>query len=135
MCSCINDQTSPSGYRSTIDHYFDTLNQGQFHKTAALFSLEGTLYPPVEDPIVGRSAIETYLHSEASGQQVEPLSHQCHSLPNGQTYVSVQSWVRICPFGINVVWIFRLNSQGEIDHLHIELMPSCEQAPGSPGNE
>lgn len=108
-------------HRSVICGYFTTLNQAQFDETAALFAPEGELHPPVDDPVIGRSAIAAYLHQEGAGFYLEPLYYRVQPCPDGQTQVCVLGRVRVCPFGSNVSWVFLLNSQGEIAWVKIEL--------------
>lgn len=116
-----DNQSGLSTHQSAISRYFATLNLGQFDETAALFALEGELHPPVDEPVVGRSAIGAYLHQEAVGLHLEPLHYQIEPMPDGQTQVNVLGRVQVCPFGSNVAWIFVLNTQGEIARVIIEL--------------
>lgn len=118
----LSNQVSLATCESVIDQYFATLNLEQYHKTAALFARDGVLHPPVDDPVVGRAAIASYLQREAPGLRLEPLNCQFKPLPSGQTQVHVQGKVHVCPFGSNVAWMFLLNACGEIERLQIELM-------------
>jgi hypothetical protein len=116
-----DNQTDFGKHRLVINRYFTTLNLGQFDAAAALFAVEGEMHPPVDEPVIGRSAIEAYLHEAAVGLRLEPLHYQSELLSNGQTQVTVLGRVQICPFGSNVAWIFVLNPQGEIARVVIEL--------------
>ena len=118
----LSNQVCLATCESAIEQYFATLNLEQYYKTAALFARDGVLHPPVDDPVVGRSAIVSYLQREAPGLRLEPLYCQFTPLLSGQIQVYVQGKVHVCPFGSNVAWTFSLNSRCEIERVQIELI-------------
>ncbi|NJK58744.1 MAG: hypothetical protein HC939_23570 [Pleurocapsa sp. SU_5_0] len=53
-----------------IIDYFATINQAEFIQTASLFTENGSLLAPLENPIVGREKIAAYLSKEAKGMKL-----------------------------------------------------------------
>jgi hypothetical protein len=117
-----NNQANLAKCKSVVELYFAMLNLGLFTETAKLFAPDGVLYPPVEEPVAGRSAIAHYLHNQLDGMQLEPLHHQLQILCNGLTQIQVVGKAKLCPFGIDVLWIFWLNAQAEIEQLWVNLI-------------
>lgn len=125
MTKLAYDQFPLTVWETVLDNYFATLNQGQFQEAALLFSAHGVVHPPVEEPIVGRTAIAAYFQSEMPGIRLEPIYRQFHFLEDGQkAKVQVYGRVRLCPFSTYVVWTFLLNKQGEIESVKVDLMAS-----------
>lgn len=110
----------------TILDYFESLNAGEFDKTAALFAAEGTLKPPLESPIAGRDAIAAYLHQEAQGMKLEPTQGIITD-DNEQFKVQVAGKVQTSWCGVNVAWTFFLNEQREIVAATIKLLASPQE--------
>jgi hypothetical protein len=111
----------------TIARYFDTLNAGQFANTANLFAMEGVMFPPFEDGIIGPNAIATYLDAEAHGLRLYPQTTICKELPDGQQQVHVKGRVQTPLFSVNVAWAFLLTAQAEIQAVSIQLLASLEE--------
>jgi len=112
-----------------IQQYFTTFNQGRFHETAALFSPQGQLIPPMDAPVVGPQAIQAYLQQEAMGMEIE-LEQQL-ALP-GQSTLSatrVKGRVKTPFFSVNVAWTFELSGDApaQIAAVQIELLASWEE--------
>ncbi|WP_333256150.1 nuclear transport factor 2 family protein [Microcoleus sp. S13_C5] len=108
-------------------HYFETLNAGDFEATANLFADDGVLHAPFEDPIIGRSAIATYLKKEARGMQLEPQKGVSQILEDGKVEVQVSGRVQTSAFGVNVAWLFLLNSDQKILSVTVKLLASPQE--------
>lgn len=111
---------------SVILDYFATMNAGDYQATSALFAESGSMQPPFEEPITGRSAIAHYLETEARGMQLAPKKGSAHS-ENEQTNIQVTGKVQTAVFGVNVSWIFILNAQQEILFTRIKLLASPQE--------
>lgn len=107
--------------------YFATMNAGEYEATVALFADEGVMYPPFEEPIQGKTAIATYLKAEAKGMQLSPSKGNAETLEEDQTQIQVAGKVQTPLFGVNVAWIFILNSQQEILSTRIKLLASPQE--------
>ncbi len=110
--------------------YFQTMNAGDYQETAALFAGMGAMHPPFEQPIEGQEAIATYLEAEAKGMQLLPRQGIAEPLEDGQTQFQVTGKVQTPLFGVNVAWIFILNSQQEILYAKIKLLASPQELLG-----
>ena len=134
-----NDQTLTSQSASTTDlaiegitepvvlRYFETMNAGDYEATAALFADTGVMHPPFEEPIAGQDAIATYLKAEAKGMQLLPTKGIAETLEDDQTQIQVAGKVQTPVFGVNVSWIFVLNSEREILSARIKLLASPQE--------
>lgn len=111
----------------TIVRYFETLNAGDFSATAALFAEDGVLYPPFESGISGREAIVTYLEAEAKGMKLFPREGSCATLEEGDREFKIKGKVQTPLFGVNVGWMFVLNSASEILSVGIKLLASPQE--------
>jgi len=118
----IEGLTEPSVLR-----YFETLNAGDFQATAALFAETGSLKPPFEDPLVGPEAIATYLASEAKGMKLEPRQAIAEAIAEDQTQIQVSGKVQTSWCGVNVSWVFILNSEQEILAATVKLLASPQE--------
>ena len=107
--------------------YFETLNAGDFQATAALFAQEGTMYPPFEEPKVGKDAIAAYLEAEAQGMILSPNQGIAETLEDGLIDIKVSGKVQTRWFGVNVSWSFVLNSEREILEATIKLLASPQE--------
>lgn len=110
-----------------ILHYFVSMNAGEFHKTAALFAAEGAMYPPFEAAVIGPDAIAAYLQAEAQGMQLFPREAIASELEDGLLQVQVSGRVQTPWFGVNVSWIFLLDSAGKITSATIKLLASPQE--------
>ena len=113
--------------KPTVLQYFETLNAGDFDATANLFADEGVLHAPFEEPIIGSSSIATYLKTEARGMQLEPQQGVSQILEDGNVEVQVSGRVQTSAFGINVAWLFLLNSDQKILSVTVKLLASPQE--------
>jgi hypothetical protein len=113
--------------KPTVLRYFETLNAGDFDATANLFAEDGVLHAPFEDPIIGSSSIATYLKTEARGMQLEPQQGVSEILEDGNVEVQVSGRVQTSAFGINVAWLFLLNSDQKILSVTVKLLASPQE--------
>lgn len=107
--------------------YFETLNAGDFDATANLFADDGVLHAPFEDPIIGNISIATYLKKEARGMQLEPQKGVSQILEDGKVQVQVSGQVQTSAFGVNVGWLFLLNSDQKILSVTVKLLASPQE--------
>ncbi len=113
--------------KPTVLRYFETLNAGDFEATANLFALDGVLHAPFEEPIIGSSSIATYLKTEARGMQLEPQQGVSQILEDGNVEVQVSGRVQTSAFGINVAWLFLLNSDQKLLSVTVKLLASPQE--------
>jgi hypothetical protein len=113
--------------KPTVLRYFETLNAGDFEATANLFAEDGVLHAPFEEPIIGCSSIATYLKTEARGMQLEPKQGVSQILEDGNVEVQVSGRVQTSAFGINVAWLFLLNSNQKILSVTVKLLASPQE--------
>jgi hypothetical protein len=113
--------------KPTVLRYFETLNAGDFEATANLFAEDGVLHAPFEEPILGRISIATYLKTEARGMQLEPQQGVSQILEEGNVEVQVSGRVQTSAFGINVAWLFLLNSDQKILSVTVKLLASPQE--------
>ena len=113
--------------KPTVLRYFETLNAGDFEATANLFAEDGVLHAPFEEPIIGRISIATYLKTEARGMQLEPQQGVSEILEDGNVEVQVSGRVQTSAFGINVAWLFLLNSDQKILSVTVKLLASPQE--------
>ncbi|UNU25500.1 nuclear transport factor 2 family protein [Microcoleus vaginatus] len=107
--------------------YFETLNAGDFEATANLFADDGVLHAPFEEPIIGSISIATYLKKEARGMQLEPQECVSQILEDDQVEVQVSGRVQTSAFGVNVGWLFLLNSEQQILSVTVKLLASPQE--------
>ncbi|MBW4663861.1 MAG: ketosteroid isomerase family protein [Chroococcus sp. CMT-3BRIN-NPC107] len=112
---------------TTISHYFQSLNAGDFNSTVALFATDGVMYAPFESGIVGAEAIALYLQQEALGLKAEPHQGIIESQENDLVLLRVNGKVQMPLFGVNVSWLFVLNSQQQIVSVTIKLLASPQE--------
>ena len=113
--------------KPTVLQYFETLNAGDFDATANLFADDGVLHAPFEEPIIGSISIATYLKKEARGMQLEPQQGVSQILEDGNVEVQVSGRVQTSAFGINVAWLFLLNSDLKILSVTVKLLASPQE--------
>ncbi len=107
--------------------YFETFNAGDFEATSQLFAVDGALHPPFESVIEGRDAIVDYLKAEAKGITAQPQQGAIKQALDDCTEVEVTGRVQTPWFGVNVAWLFTLNSQQEITFLKVKLIASPQE--------
>ena len=113
--------------KPAVLRYFETLNAGDFAATANLFVDNGILHAPFEEPIIGKSSIATYLKTEARGMQLEPQQGISQILEDDRVEVQVSGRVKTFAFGVNVGWLFVLNSDREILAVTVKLLASAQE--------
>ena len=113
--------------KPTVLRYFESLNAGDFEATANLFAEDGVLHAPFEEPIMGSISIATYLKTEARGMQLEPQQGVSEILEDGNVEVQVSGRVQTSAFGINVAWLFLLNSDQKILSVTVKLLASPQE--------
>ncbi|GAX39219.1 nuclear transport factor 2 [Tolypothrix sp. NIES-4075] len=110
-----------------ILRYFETLNAGGFDETASLFASDGVMQPPFESGIVGQDAIAAYLKQEAQGIKAEPHQGISENLDNNQIQFQVSGKAQTTWCGVNVMWLFILNQQRQIQFTKIKLLASPQE--------
>lgn len=123
----ITDLTIEGITEPVILRYFETMNAGDYQATVTLFAESGAMLPPFEEPIVGQEAIANYLDAEAKGMQLLPREGIAETLEDEQTQIQVSGKVQTPLFGVNVSWIFVLNSEREILSARIKLLASPQE--------
>lgn len=111
----------------TIVSYFENLNAGDFLATAALFAPDGVMYAPFESGIVGAEAIANYLQQEATGMHAQPREGIAEAQADNLKKVQVSGKVQMPLFGVNVSWLFLLNSQQQIASVTVKLLASPQE--------
>ncbi|PLZ27398.1 ketosteroid isomerase family protein [Fischerella thermalis] len=111
----------------TILCYFQSLNAGEFDATANLFANDGVMHPPFESGIVGPEAIANYLKKEAVDIKVYPREGISETLEEGVIQFQVTGKAQTSWCGVNVLWQFVLNQQGEILYTKIKLLASPQE--------
>lgn len=110
-----------------ILRYFESLNAGEFDETASLFAPDGVMQPPFESGIVGSNAIATYLKQEAQGIKAEPRQGIAENLDNNQIEFQVSGKAQTTWCGVNVMWLFVLNQERQIQFTRIKLLASPQE--------
>lgn len=111
----------------TLIAYFAALNDERYEDVAALFAEEGVLYPPFEDPVVGRGAIAHYLHLEAVGMRAEPLKGELLSTEGTERRYRLVGKAQLPLFSVNVAWQFGLNAEDQITFVKVDLLATLEE--------
>ena len=110
-----------------ILRYFESLNAGEFERTASLFAPDGVMQPPFESGIVGSNAIAAYLKQEAQGIKAEPREGIAENLDNNQIEFQVSGKAQTTWCGVNVMWLFILNQERQIQFTKIKLLASPQE--------
>lgn len=113
--------------QSVILRYFETMNAGDYEATAALFTDNGVMQPPFEEPIEGKAAIATYLKAEAIDMQLLPKTGVVEPQESGDTQIQVKGKVKTPLFSVNVGWIFILTPEQTISFVRIKLLASPQE--------
>lgn len=112
---------------STIIEYFESLNTGNYEKTASLFAEDGVMNPPFESGIVGRDAILSYLNKEAIGIKAKPREGVSETLEDNRSQIQIAGKVETPWFGVNVSWLFIMNENLQILDVKIKLLASPQE--------
>lgn len=110
-----------------VEQYFKTLNAQDFQATAQLFREQGELHPPLESPVVGKSAIAQYLQKEAVGMKLVPQTGKMHSREQGEIEVNVQGYVETSLFTVKVAWQFFITQDHHLAIVAVKLLASWEE--------
>ena len=111
----------------TIQEYFQSLNAGDYEKTASLFAENGVMHPPFEYGIVGKDAILSYLNKEAIDIKACPREGTSETLEDNLTQTKVAGKVETPWFAVNVSWLFILNKNLQILDVKIKLLASPQE--------
>ena len=114
----------------TIVSYFETVNSEKFDRTAELFAESGELLAPFEKPIIGRSAIASYLEKEAKGMKLLPKTGTISETSSNQQQIDLTGKVQTSLFMVNVGWYFTLNREAKILKARIKLLASPQELLG-----
>jgi len=107
--------------------YFQTLNNGDFAATAALFAADGAMHPPFESALVGADSITNYLQNEAQGIKLEPRQGVVQPLADAKTAVQVTGKAQTAWCGVNVSWLFVLDHEANILSATVKLLASPQE--------
>lgn len=107
--------------------YFETLNEGDFEATSALFASDGVLQPPFEPEVRGPAAIAAYLQKEAVGIILYPRQALAETLEDGCIDYAVMGRVQTSLFSVNVAWKFILSPQKELLLAKVKLLASLQE--------
>ncbi|HHP7245028.1 MAG TPA: ketosteroid isomerase family protein [Elainellaceae cyanobacterium] len=110
-----------------IYRYFEMLNAEDYSSAAALFTTDGALLPPFEEPVVGREAIAHYLATEAAGMRLHPSQGTLERLEDGNTQYHITGKVQTSMFGVNVAWFFIFNPQSDIVSVRVKLLAAPQE--------
>ena len=113
---------------SVIITYFQRLNAGDYAATVALFAENGVLSPPFGDPIVGRSAIATYLATEAVGIQLFPqVGERLAQTDDRLRRYRIVGGVQVALFVVKTAWEITLNQTSEVTSVTVQVLESLEK--------
>jgi hypothetical protein len=112
--------------KPAIIDYFATINQAEFVQTASLFTENGSLLAPLENPIVGTEKIAAYLSKEAKGMTLLPQQGICEIESDLQKY-KVLGKVKTSLFSVNVAWYFTLSQEDKLATVQIKLLASPQE--------
>ncbi|MCW5317977.1 nuclear transport factor 2 family protein [Nostoc sp. KVJ3] len=112
---------------TSVLHYFETLNAGEFEATAALFTVDGVMHPPFESDIVGKDAIAAYLKQEGQNLKAYPNTGITETLETGEMQIQVTGKAQTSWCSVNVLWLFILNQQRQIFYTRIKLLASPQE--------
>ena len=107
--------------------YFTLFNLGEYQQVAELFATDGCLYPPFENPVVGREEIAQYLIKEAEGMTVSLLDAEIQSEESTCLQVNVRGNVTALVFKVKVVWCFILTADSKIESVRVDLVATLEE--------
>lgn len=119
-----------------VDHpavlsYMEAMNAFDFQAAVELFTEDGALQPPFQQPIVGRSAILAYMQEECYGLKLNPERGTAGSAENGFDQIKVTGYVQTPWAGdkvrLNLAWRFLLNPEGKIFFVAIDVLASPQE--------
>jgi SnoaL-like domain len=111
----------------TVIRYFQTLNAGEFKKTAALFAEDGVMHPPFESDIIGRDKIIRYLEQEAQDVKAYPREGISEILEEEKIQFQITGKAQTSWCGVNVLWLFILNQNQQILYTRVKLLASPQE--------
>ena len=109
-----------------VHDYFARFNQSDFVATSDLFSEQGSLKPPFEKVIKGRSAIAQYLEKEAFGMKVFPTYVKTTMIAQDCTQYQIKGKVKTNYFTVHTSWLININSIKEITFVEIQLLEKLD---------
>jgi hypothetical protein len=109
----------------------ENMNAFDFQAAVALFTEDGALQPPFEEPIVGHESILAFMREECYGLKLMPERGISEPAAGGFTQIKVTGQVQT-PWagdsvGINLAWRFLLNPQGKIFFVAIDVLASPQE--------
>jgi Orange carotenoid protein, N-terminal/Nuclear transport factor 2 (NTF2) domain len=115
----------------TVLSYMDSMNAHDFQTAVALFTEDGALKPPFQEPIVGEANILGYMRDECYGLKLLPEQGVSEPAEGGFTQIKVTGKVQTPWFGdsvsINLAWRFLLNPEGKIFFVGIDILASAQE--------
>lgn len=109
-----------------VHDYFARFNQSDFISTSDLFSEQGSLKPPFEKVIKGRSAIAQYLAKEALGMKIFPTYVKTAMIAQDYTQYQIKGKVKTNYFTVNTSWLININTIKEITLVEIQLLEKLD---------
>ncbi|MBE9191976.1 Red carotenoid-binding protein [Gloeocapsopsis crepidinum LEGE 06123] len=114
----------------TVLSYMENMNAFNFQEAVALFTEDGALQPPFQEPIIGQESILAYMHEECYGLKLIPEQGISEHV-EGFTQIKVTGKVQTPWAGdsvnINLAWRFLLNPQGKIFFVAIDVLASPQE--------
>ncbi|MBO3463616.1 orange carotenoid-binding protein [Aetokthonos hydrillicola Thurmond2011] len=115
----------------TVLSYMENMNAFDFKATVALFTEDGALQPPFQEPIVGHESILAYMREECYGLKLIPERGVSEPAQGEFTQIKVTGKVQTPWFAdsvsINLAWRFLLNPQGKIFFVAIDMLASPQE--------
>lgn len=112
---------------TAVASYFAGFNTEDYRAVAALFTADGVLLAPFEEPLVGAEAIYTYLQAEAVSMRATPVEVKTEMDADGTQCVVVRGRVKTLLFTVSVRWTFALTAADTIQSAEIKLMASLQE--------
>lgn len=115
----------------TVLSYMEMMNAFDFEAVVDLFTENGALQPPFEEPIVGHDAILAYLRDECYGLKLTPERGALELAEDGFHRIKVTGRVQTPWLGanlrLNLAWRFLLNPDGKIFFTAIDVLASPQE--------
>jgi Orange carotenoid protein, N-terminal/Nuclear transport factor 2 (NTF2) domain len=116
---------------STVLSYINNMNAFDFEAAVALFTEDGALQPPFEEPIVGQENILAYMREDCYGLKLMPERGVSEPAEGGFTQIKATGKVQTPWFDssvvINVAWRFLLDPEGKIFFVGIDVLASAQE--------